>query len=51
MTESQSDNSPPATSNFSPRTFLINEWPYLLVLVLALFGIAYSSFSHTAMTT
>jgi hypothetical protein len=33
------------------RTFLIKEWPYLLVLVLALFGIAYTSFSHTAMTT
>jgi hypothetical protein len=35
---------------FSPRAFLRREWPYLLVLVLALFGIAYTSFSRTPMT-
>jgi hypothetical protein len=29
---------------------LLREWPYLLVLVLALFGIAYTSFSRTPMT-
>jgi hypothetical protein len=31
--------------------FLRREWPYLLVLVLALFGIAYTSFSRAPMTT
>src|SRR5262245_22878677 len=35
---------------FNTRAFLLREWPYLLVLVLALFGIAYTSFSHTPMT-
>jgi|SRR6516164_7073207 hypothetical protein len=34
----------------SPRTLLKGEWPYLLILVLALFGIAYTSFSRTPMT-
>jgi len=35
---------------FNARAFLLREWPYLLVLVLALFGIAYTSFSRTPMT-
>jgi hypothetical protein len=29
------------------RSFLAREWPYLLVLTLALFGVAYTSFSGT----
>ena len=33
----------------SLRTLLKREWPYLLVVVLALFGIAYTSFSRTPM--
>src|SRR5262245_57804553 len=36
---------------FNPRAFLWSEWPYLLILVLALFGVAYSSFARTALTT
>src|SRR5215472_15771693 len=33
------------------RAFLVREWPYLLVLVLAVFGVAYTSFSKTPITT
>ena len=33
----------------SLRTLLKREWPYLLVVVLALFGIAYTSISRTPM--
>jgi hypothetical protein len=31
---------------WNPRALLKREWPYLLVLALALFGIAYTSFSR-----
>src|SRR5437588_8283581 len=51
MNDLRSGNAVSAPPHFIARTFLIKEWPYLLVLVLALFGIAYTSFSHTAMTT
>jgi hypothetical protein len=51
MNDSRSGNSLPAPSPLRPRVFLRREWPYLLVLVLALFGIAYTSFSRTPMTT
>ena len=37
-------------SNTSARALLAREWPYLLVLTLALFGVAYASFSQTPMT-
>ncbi len=30
---------------FSPRAFLLREWPYLLILALSLLGVAYSSVS------
>jgi len=46
MTGWQSENSPPAP-RFTARTFLAREWPYLLMLGLALFGVAYTSFSQT----
>ena len=49
MTGGQSDNSPFAVSRFSTRAFLMREWPYLLMLGLALFGVAYTSFSRTPM--
>jgi hypothetical protein len=48
-------NDPPSahseSSHFqlSLRGLLKREWPYLLVVVLALFGIAYTSFSRTPM--
>jgi hypothetical protein len=36
---------------FNPHAFLVTEWPYLLVLILALFGVAYTSFAKTPLTT
>ena len=51
MTDSQSDNPAPDAWRFNPRAFLAREWPYLLMLILALFGVAYTSFSKSPMTT
>ena len=31
--------------------FVVGEWPYLLMLLLALFGVAYTSFSETSIYT
>ena len=47
MKDLQSESSAPTVSRLNPRALLKREWPYLLVLVLALFGIAYTSFSRT----
>jgi hypothetical protein len=51
MTDPQPDNPAPHPWRFNPRAFLAREWPYLLVLVLALFGVAYTSFSRKPITT
>jgi hypothetical protein len=50
MTESKFDDPSSSASRFNPRALLAREWPYLLVLALALFGVAYTSFSQTPMT-
>jgi hypothetical protein len=50
MSDLQTINPAAEAPRFNPRAFVLREWPYLLVLVLALFGIAYTSFSHTPMT-
>jgi hypothetical protein len=50
MTDSQPGMPAPAPSPLRLRGFLRTEWPYLLVLGLALFGIAYTSFARTPMT-
>lgn len=50
MDNSQPDGSAPANSSSSPRTLLKREWPYLLVLALALFGIALTSFLRSPIT-
>ena len=42
-------HSAPAASHFSLRHVLKSEWPYLLVLVLALFGIAFTSYQRGPM--
>jgi hypothetical protein len=47
MTDPGPGDSAPAETPARPRSFLRREWPYLLVLVLALFGIAFTSFSRT----
>ena len=51
MTNVQPDSPLPAASRFSLRAFLIREWPYLLMLILALLGVAYTTFSHAPMAT
>src|SRR5260370_39776875 len=51
MNDSGSGNSPAAPSPLSPRVFLRREWPSLLVLALALFGIASASCSRAPMAT
>jgi len=42
------------SASLGPRskslTFVGREWPYLAVLVLAIFGVAYTSFAQTPMT-
>jgi hypothetical protein len=48
--DAQSGNFEPRTSLPSPRALLKREWPYLLVVVLALFGIAYTTISRTPMS-
>jgi len=50
MNDPQSGNSERSSSQFSLRTLLKREWPYLLVVVLALFGIAYTTISRTPMS-
>ncbi|HEY7662200.1 MAG TPA: hypothetical protein VH934_03640 [Xanthobacteraceae bacterium] len=49
MSDPQADK--PMSSGLSVRAFLFKEWPYLLMLALALFGIAYTSFARTPMMT
>src|SRR5215468_3229947 len=51
MADLQQDNPASDAWRFNPRVFLVREWPYLLVLVLAVFGVAYTSFSKTPITT
>src|SRR5262245_19976247 len=51
MADPQQDNRAPDAWRFNPRVFLLREWPYLLVLGLAILGIAYTSFAKTPITT
>jgi hypothetical protein len=51
MVDPQPDNPAPDAWRFSMSAFLVREWPYLLVLILAIFGVAYTSFSKTPITT
>jgi len=48
--DAQSGNFEPRASRPSPRALLKREWPYLLVVALALFGIAYTTISRTPMS-
>jgi hypothetical protein len=50
MEHPRPDNPEAALGGLNMRAFLIREWPYLLVLILALFGVAYTSFSKTPIT-
>src|SRR5215510_5571666 len=51
MADPQQDNPAPDAWRLNPRVFLLREWPYLLVLGLAILGIAYTSFAKTPITT
>jgi hypothetical protein len=51
MADVQPDKFAPSAWRFKPRAFLVRESPYLLMLLLALFGAAYTSFSKTPITT
>ena len=48
--DAQSGNFESRAPRPSPRGLLKREWPYLLVVVLALFGIAYTTISRTPMS-
>ena len=50
MTDRQSDRPVHETSPFSPRALLMREWPYLVMLALAIFGVAYTSFAQRPLT-
>jgi hypothetical protein len=50
MTDVPPDGSHRDALGFNLRAFLWREWPYLLVLALAIFGVAYTSFSRTPIT-
>jgi hypothetical protein len=51
MVDYESDDNGPKASRFSLRAFLIRDWPYLAMLALALFGVAYTSIARQSMTT
>jgi hypothetical protein len=50
MVDTQPSNPAADPWGFRPGVILTREWPYLLVLVLALLGVAYASFSNTPIT-
>lgn len=48
MADYETDN---IISRFNPRALLLREWPYLAMLILTLFGVAYTSVARQSMTT
>ena len=48
VTNTQFDSLAP--SSVSTRSFVMREWPYLAMLILALFGVAYASVTQRPMT-
>jgi len=40
----------PNGSHFSLRGILLRDWPYIAMLVLAIFGVAYTNIARQAMT-
>jgi hypothetical protein len=50
MVDYESDDDRPKVSRFGLRSFLMRDWPYIVMLVLAIFGVAYGSVSPQAMT-
>lgn len=50
MVDPQPTTPVPEETQSKQRTFLAREWPYFLILILAFFGVAYTSFANTPMT-
>ena len=50
MTDLPSSEQESVTWRMQLRRFLLREWPYLLMLVLALFGVAYTSVTRRPIT-
>lgn len=50
MTNTQSNSLAPNASSMGARSFVMREWPYLAMLILALFGVAYASVTQRPMT-
>ncbi|HUB65326.1 MAG TPA: hypothetical protein VL996_12945 [Methylocella sp.] len=50
MVDDDSDERSPAGSYFGLRGILTRDWPYIVMLVLALFGVTYTNFARQAMT-
>ena len=50
MVDYESGDDRPKVSRFRLRSFLIRDWPYIVMLVLAIFGVAYGSVAPQAMT-
>ena len=50
MVDYESDDYGPKASRFGLRSFFIRDWPYIGMLVLAIFGVAYGSISPQVMT-
>ncbi|HET6377150.1 MAG TPA: hypothetical protein VFG05_02400 [Methylocella sp.] len=51
MVEFESDELRPGKPRSKVVTFLIYDWPYLLMLALAILGVAYTSVSNTGIRT
>ena len=50
MVDYESDDDGRKASRFGPRSLFIREWPYIGMLLLAIFGVAYESIAPEAMT-
>ncbi len=51
MVDYESDDDRPKASRFSLRSLFFRDWPYIGMLVLAIFGVAYASIAPQAMTS
>jgi hypothetical protein len=51
MVNDEWDDDDLPASRFSLRSVLIRNWPYFIMLVLGVFGVALTSFARPAITT
>ncbi len=47
MTDTQQDEAEPEIVRFNLHSFVGREWPYLLILLAAILGVAYTNFAQT----